>query len=375
MHKSPSRADSNAKSFEGFIDLTGVVPAVPPPVAVTEALSHPAEGIGPLQEAVIRHRLASEYRQPEGNIALVTDLDSALARIAEQTTGPVVSISPSTVTGALREVAPHREVLEVVRGIGRDGIIALDDASDLPHDGIAITTSPADPLGSILSANDAVRLARSCAWVVIDERYAEYGGQTLLSVASEFPNVIVLRSFQARLGATDTNAGWAVGSSRARGLLAAVSSELPPHIAQGVLAAYPANAAGRMTLSVIRDERSRLYRLLRKLSYLQPLPSWGPFVAARVEVGERATLLALLGSSRIKVHAPRAPGLEQYIRIGIGSRSAMEHLRRTLFEIAPVMLGDQLAAGTRDPYCLSLRGEELSQAEFRKIQERRQRSA
>ena len=130
-----------------------------------------------------------------------------------------------------------------------------------------------------------------------------------------------------------------------------------------------------MLLALIRDERSRLYRALRKLSYLQPLPSWGPFVAARVEVGDRDQLLALLGARGIRVHAPQEPGLERYIRIGIGMRSSMEYLRQSLLDIAPEMLGAQLASGRRDPYRLTLRSEEISQADVRQVEERGKRSA
>jgi histidinol-phosphate aminotransferase len=266
-------------------------------------------------------------------------------------------------------------VVRVARGSSRDGAISLDSASDLPHDGVAVIASPGDPLANVLSANDAVRLARSCAWLVIDERYADYAGQSLLSVASEFSNVIVLRSFQARLGATDANAGWAVGSPRARDLLANVSAPLPPGIAQAVLAAGNDKAASRMLLSLVRDERSRLYRALRKLSYLQPLPSWGPFIAARVEVGRRDTLVSLLCARGIQVYAPQEPGLERYIRVGIGTRSAMETLRRALLEIAPEMLGARLAGSGRDPDRLTLSGEEFRQPEFRQVKQRGQRSA
>jgi histidinol-phosphate/aromatic aminotransferase/cobyric acid decarboxylase-like protein len=374
MQRSGSLTNSNARQFEGFVDLTGVIPAIPPPVAVTEALGQTGEGNEELQEALIRHRLAAEYRQNERNIVLVNDLDQALPAIAAQTTGPLVLFPPSATTAAVHEFS-RLHVVEVARGHGRDGAISVEYASDLPHDALAIVASPGDPLGNVLSANDAVRLARSCKWLVIDERYAEYAGQSLLNVANEFPNVVVLRSFQARLGVTETPAGWAFASPRARALLTGVTTSLTPGIAQGVLAAFEGNTASRMTLSIVRDERSRLYRALRKLSYLQPLPSWGPFVAARVEVGERSTLLALLGASRVKVHAPKQPGLERYVRIGIGSRRDMEYLRQTLLDIAPAMLGDQLASGSRDPYRLALRGEELSQAEFSEIQKRRQRSA
>lgn len=375
MHRSQSRTASRLQHSAGIIDLSRVVPAIAPPVAVSEALGRIPEGSDELQETLVRHRLATEYRVAERSLVLVEDLDVAVATIAAQLTGPLVLFPPSATAGRLGPALEHRQVVELARGFSRDGAIALESASDLPHDGLAIVGSPSDPLANVLAANDAVRLARSCAWLVIDERYADYAGQSLLNVASEFPNVIVLRSFQARLGATGANPGWAVGSPKARDLLAAISSHLPPGIAQAILTASADRAASRMLLSLVRDERSRLFRALRKLSYLQPLPSWGPFVAARVEVGNRDTLLALLCARGIQIHAPEEPGLERYVRIGIGTRTSMEFLRQALLDIAPEMLGDQLASGCCDTYRFTLGGKELGQPEFRQVEERGQRSA
>jgi histidinol-phosphate aminotransferase len=375
MHRSKSRAASNVQRVEGVIDLGGVIPAFAPPVAVSEAMTQTVEGNEHLYEVLLRNRLATEYRLNERNLALLSDIDTALAGIVARTVGPLNLFPPSATYGSLRSALQHREVVEIARGLGRDSTIPLESASDLAHEGVAIIASPGDPLGNVLVANDAVRLARSCQWLIIDERYADYAGQSLLNVASEFPNVIVLRSFQARLGATHANAGWVVGSRGARDLLAAVASQLPSGIAQAALTAYSGTTSSRMLLSLVRDERSRLFRALRKLSYLQPLPSWGPFVAARVEVGNRETLLALLSDRGINVHVPEEPGLERYLRIGIGTRSAMEHLRCSLLEIAPAMLGAELASGDCDSYRLTLRGEEFSQAEFRQVKQRGQRSA
>lgn len=351
-------------------DLGGDAPAIAPPVAVSEALVQTEGESDELHESLIRHRLAAEYRLAERNLVLIRDVDAAVAGIAAQITGPLVLFPPSMTLASPGGLHENRQVIEVARGFGRDGVITLESASDLPHDGLAIIASPGDPLGNVLTANEAVRLARSCAWLVIDERYADYAGQSLLNLASEFSNVVVLRSFQSRLGATDATPGWATGSSRARDLLAGISSGLPLGVGLAVLAASSDKAASRMLLSLVRDERSRLYRALRKLSYLQPLPSWGPFVAARVEVGDRATLVALLCARGIRVHAPQEPGLERYVRIGIGTRSAMEYLRRTLLDIAPEMLGDQLAGGSCDAYRLTLRGKELRQTEFGQVEHR-----
>lgn len=376
MHRSTSsRTTFHMQQNEEVIDLSGVVPAIAPPVAVSEALGQEQHGGEDLYETLLRHRLATEYRLSERNLVLLRDLDAVVAEIVAQLAGPLVLFPPTGMNRPLTAALEKRQVVEIARGFSRDGAITLETACDLPHDGIAVVASPGDPLANLLSANDAVRLARSCKWLVVDERYAEYAGQSLLSVASEFSNVIVLRSFQARLGATDANAGWAIGSPRARDVLANVSSALPPGIAQAVLAAGCDKPASRMVLSLVREERSRLYRALRKLSYMQPLPSWGPFVAARVDVGSRDALLALLYAKGIRIHAPQDPGLERYVRIGIGTRSAMEYLRRTLLEIAPEILGAQLASSGCDSDCLTLGGEEFGQSKFRQVKQRRQRSA
>jgi histidinol-phosphate/aromatic aminotransferase/cobyric acid decarboxylase-like protein len=92
------------------------------------------------------------------------------------------------------------------------------------------------------------------------------------------------------------------------------------------------------TLKLVREERSRLYRFLRKLSFLEPLPSWAPFITARVTVVSRQCLIDGLAKRGIRIHAPLEPGLEQYVRFGIGSRTAMDRLRVALLELGPELI-------------------------------------
>jgi histidinol-phosphate/aromatic aminotransferase/cobyric acid decarboxylase-like protein len=109
-------------------------------------------------------------------------------------------------------------------------------------------------------------------------------------------------------------------------------------VAAAIVALEDVAGAG-MLVRWVRDERSRLYRLLRKFSFLEPLPSWGPFISARVGVTTRDALVAALEARGVRVHRPEEPGLENYVRFGIGSRAAMEHLRCALVEAAPELLG------------------------------------
>jgi histidinol-phosphate/aromatic aminotransferase/cobyric acid decarboxylase-like protein len=112
-----------------------------------------------------------------------------------------------------------------------------------------------------------------------------------------------------------------------------------PKAVGSALSALSDMATVGVTMRLWREERSRLYRLLRKFSFLEPLPSWGPFVPARVRVTSRDALATALGKRNVRVHVPWAPGLEEYVRFGIGSRGAMEHLRSALLDAAPELIG------------------------------------
>ena len=322
-------------------------------------------------EALNLPLLAAIWRLPERALGPTPDIDCVLRDLVSAHDGPVVTFAPSQLATALSQRFPEREHVALWRGFGRDAGIDVELASDLPHDAIAVIDSPSDPLGPLLPAIDAVRLARSCRWLVVDERFADFAGQSLATLAGEFPNVIVLRSLRAWTGQSAPEPGWFIASPQARRALPLDPASMSPGWAAANEALRQAPAV-RAALAAARDERSRLFRNLRKLSSLQPLPSWGPFVAARVEVGDRETLLAALLERGIAVHAPQQAGLEQYVRIGLGERWMMEQLRAALLDIAPLLLGDPLPAGSGYPDGFPLGSEEFRQAQLRQIEQRAQ---
>jgi histidinol-phosphate/aromatic aminotransferase/cobyric acid decarboxylase-like protein len=209
---------------------------------------------------------------------------------------------------------------------------------DLPPDGIAIVDSPSDPLGSLLSTADAVRLARACRLLIVDERYAELAGFSLLHLSAEFENVVVVRSFEYWAGIDDPPCAWVAAPPRIAAALG-LDGHLPRWEAlAGAMATLDSLDTVDATLRLLREERSRLYRFLRKLSFLEPIPSWAPFLSARVDLVPRARVISGLAARNIHVHASEEAGLERVIRIGIGSRSAMDRLRAALLEVASELL-------------------------------------
>jgi histidinol-phosphate aminotransferase len=245
----------------------------------------------------------------------------------------------------------------LARGPGRFASIPPDIAADLPPESVAVVSSPSEPLGTILAATDAVRLSRACYLVIVDERFAEFSGFSLLPLALEFENIVVVRSFAPWAGLDDPELGWAVAPSR-RIDAVGLCPDVPPYAMEAAVAALDDWPAAEATLRLVREERSRLFRMLRKYSFLTPLPSWGPFVAARIELVPRGAFVTALCERGIRVHAPDSEGLEQFVRVGIGTRSEMEAFRQALLAIAPQMVEFVSRLGDADAERLTLGREE-----------------
>lgn len=299
-------------------------------------------GLEPTLDSLVpdlRLRLAIHHRIPASSIRMFTGIDSGIRRMIDSMHGPLVGFPPSFSSSRLEATWPNRRRVLVTRGAGRRGTIDQDVASDLPGNAIALVESPSDPLGAVLTPSELVRLARSCQFVFVDERYAEFAGQSLLPIAAEFDNVIVFRTFDIWSGLHGFPLAWAVGSPAAMRAIPESDAGIQPASVVAAMATLDELATVEATLRIVRDDRSRLYRLLRKFAFLEPVPSWAPFVTARISIGKREAVLDGLRERGVLVHAPDQTGLESYIRFGIDSRMAIDRLRLALLDLGPVILG------------------------------------
>ncbi len=313
-------------------------PYGPCPAALEAVDTFPALPVENLMTE-LRRRLSLTYGVPAAAIYLLKSADAGLDASLNANTRPLVGFPPSTLARRIAECRSTSDSVFIARGPGRDGFIGPETAADLPENGIAVIGSPSDLLGSILTTADAVRLSRACRYVVIDERFAEFSGVSTAPLALELDNVVVLRSFEAWAGFQHLSSAWAVASPRSAADLNLEHSLLEPESIVAALATLDNLESVSATLKLIREERSRLYRLLRKLSFLEPVPSWAPFMAARINVESREKVVDGLLARRIRVHAPADRGLEHFVRFGIGSRTAMDRLRAALLDLAPELVG------------------------------------
>jgi histidinol-phosphate aminotransferase len=179
---------------------------------------------------------------------------------------------------------------------------------------------PNNPTGNLLPVDAVERiLAEAPGLVVLDEAYHVFARKTFLDRLSEFPNMLVLRSF-SKLGLAGIRLGYVVGRPEWIRELDKVRSPynvntLTQIVAEKMLAHLD---VFEQQAAAIRAERERLAERLRKLPGVQPFPSDANFLLVRVPDAKRAA--DVLKERRILMRSfPGHPVLNDFLRPTIGT--------------------------------------------------------
>jgi histidinol-phosphate aminotransferase len=150
----------------------------------------------------------------------------------------------------------------------------------------------------------------------------------------EFDRVVVLRTFETWAGLSSLPISYAIGPPT---IVTALNSAILLRVGGGSLIAAHASLDDARSVNYaiarIKDEKARMYRMLRKLNMVRPMPSWANFVLVRVERGDPSLYPDALLRHDIRVHIPEQPELEGYFRISAVSHEATATLRAALIDI------------------------------------------
>jgi histidinol-phosphate aminotransferase len=197
---------------------------------------------------------------------------------------------------------------------------------------LIILTSPNNPTGNLASNQHIVQLLQTDALVVVDEAYFEFAGKTALPLTGEFDNLVVLRTFSKWAGLAGMRIGYGVFPAD---IIAQLWKVKPPfNVNAAGLAAVHASLDDveylHTTISRIRAERSRLYRLLRKVEYLSAYPSQGNFILCHVDRGDAHDVHLRLADRGIMVRKYGEPALRDFLRITVGRPEDTDRLMGAL---------------------------------------------
>ena len=233
------------------------------------------------RETAVRCSLATALGVPAEWLVLTCGIDEAHGAILNwrRGSGPMILFPPSDISQEPRCRVSGFEFVTVPRSHRFAVEIDPAEAWDIPRSATALIMSPNDPTGTLLSPQDAVRLSRRCGIVVVDERHGDYGGRSLVPLVREFDNLVVLQTLETWAGLTGFPFAYAIAPPDLAGQIARFRPRAGLPIssliaAEATLAdlAYVRAAAHR-----VREEKARLYRTLRKLNLVRPLPSWANF--------------------------------------------------------------------------------------------------
>ena len=201
-----------------------------------------------------------------------------------------------------------------------------------PSPRVLFACSPNNPDGQSLPDADLQRLLALPLLVVLDEAYVDFGGASRVKMVAERSNLIVLRTFSKWAGLAGLRVGYGVFPASLRSGLNRLKSPYNVNAAAQVAALGVMNDIDSAMTNVAKIvvERDRLIERLREFAFLQVYDSEANFVLCRVLGRDAASLKEELARAGILIRYFHKPGLDDHIRISIGTPEQIDRLLEEL---------------------------------------------
>lgn len=203
-----------------------------------------------------------------------------------------------------------------------------------------VVANPNAPTGMALPADVLVRLAkaRPDTLIVVDEAYADFGGESVIPETLRQENLLVVKTMSKSRAFAGMRVGYAIGHPDLIAGLVRVKDSFNSYPLD-VVAQQAATASfrERRYFAQKRDQiiqtRDRFMSAIRSLG-IQVLESRANFVFASVPGVSGADVLAFLRENGILVRHFNKPRLTDWVRISIGTDAQMEQVAALLGELA-----------------------------------------
>ncbi|MBI4529547.1 MAG: histidinol-phosphate transaminase [Deltaproteobacteria bacterium] len=220
---------------------------------------------------------------------------------------------------------------------------------------LTFVCNPNSPSGTLVSLQEIERLARAVSGIlVVDEAYIDFAdveGCSAIPLIQSFSNIVVLRSFSKSFSLAGMRIGLAFAAREIIAGMIKVKDSYNVTRLSLVAAAAALQDIPWMKRNVRRIQRSRhrLTRGLKKLGF-QIYPAQANFVMARMPARTLRGLYEELKRRKILVRYFATPGLEDSLRISVGTDEEIKILLREIEEIEgrPVAGGREEEARSKE---------------------------
>ncbi len=200
---------------------------------------------------------------------------------------------------------------------------------------LTIVCNPNAPTATLIDIEELASLAAELSGVLlIDEAYVDFAERDCVPLVQQFDNVILLRSMSKGYSLAGLRFGYAIaGKDLIAGLLKGKDSYNVDAIAIALAtAAIKDQAYFKANVEAIKQERQTLTEHLRALGF-KVTDSHTNFVFAQMPNGSAAALHEQLAKRDIYVRYFKLPGLEDKLRISVGTKQQNEKLLAALREL------------------------------------------
>lgn len=213
-------------------------------------------------------------------------------------------------------------------------INAIEQAVAQEQPKLLFLANPNNPDGGVIDAAMIERLLALPLVLVMDEAYIHFaeGSPSLLARVKERDNLIVLRTFSKWAGLAGLRVGYGVFPSALAPILMKAKQPYTVSVAAEAAACATmehAAALSQRTEQIIK-ERGRLEDALRSIDWLRVYPSQSNFVLCRVLDRPARAVKEHLRRQGILIRYFDSPGLQDHIRISVGSGEQTDRLAASL---------------------------------------------
>mmetsp|Transcript_5531 Transcript_5531/g.6420 ORF Transcript_5531/g.6420 Transcript_5531/m.6420 type:complete len:839 (-) Transcript_5531:634-3150(-) len=275
--------------------------------------------------------------QPENVVAGVgsDELLDLLIRLVDPVSG-VVTASPTFGMYSFLGKLSKCKIIDVPRSAAPEFRIDVDGILNAVDKGarLVFIASPNNPTGGLISDEDVRKICSSKCMLVVDEAYAEFAGESAVRLLSEFPNLVVLRTFSKWAGLAGMRVGYSIAHPKITEKILAIKQ--PYNIC--LAADLAARAALKVSDKIMREhvgpivaERRRMQVALQEFKWLEAVPSVSNFILYKVhEPMEAQKVYLRLRELAVLVRYYPKGSIAGFIRISAGRPSDTDALIKAL---------------------------------------------
>ena len=207
------------------------------------------------------------------------------------------------------------------------------------HGGM-IFANPNAPTGLGLSREQVRQMLKSASSdeiFIVDEAYVDFGGQSCIPLLAEFKNLVIVRTFSKSLCGAGQRLGYIVANPELVNIVTTVKNSVN-HFPIDALAQVSGIAACRNPAYYVEcakkvaDQRDSFYNFLKEKGFFV-IESKTNFLFARKDGIPGSEIYKKVKEEGILIRHFATPGIEDFVRITVGTPAQMEKLRSAIEKI------------------------------------------